>query len=65
MVASNISCALRGPLLLCTGEREREGKKVKVNAETELAESSPTEMSRGHLDNSLFSFLPSECLLAY
>ena len=65
VVASNISCALRGPLLLCTGVREREGKKVKVNAETELAESSPTEMSLGHLDKSLCFFLPSECFLAY
>ena len=50
---------------MCSDEREREGKKVKVNAETELPESSPTEMSLGHLDKSLCFFLPSECFLAY
>ena len=38
---------------------------MKVNSETELSESSPTEMPLGHLDKSLCFFLPSECFLAY
>ena len=38
---------------------------MKVNSDTELSESSPTEMPLGHLDKSLCFFLPSECFLAY